>query len=78
MAIVPGPNVVAPELTVAVPGSVGLEGVGLGLDAGLPVQDLPCRRHPGVPDQRAGQVGRLRGKRLVISAGEVAWVSVTL
>ena len=31
MAIVPGTNVIAPELTAAVPGSVGLEDGGDGL-----------------------------------------------
>ena len=35
MAIVPGPNVIARELTVAVPGSVGLE------DGGSLLSSLP-------------------------------------
>ena len=48
MAIVPGPNVIARELTVAVPGSVGLEdgGDSLGqlIHLGLVLGGLPAVR----------------------------------
>ena len=43
MAIVPGTNVIARELTVAVPGSVGLEDGGDGLDQLI----MPHRDNPG-------------------------------
>jgi hypothetical protein len=44
----------------------------------LPVQVLPGRGHAGVPDQRAGQVRRLGGERVVlIGDGEAGRVSIT-
>lgn len=47
--------------------------------AGLPVQDLPGRRHPGVPDQRASQLRRLGRERSSSSApAMLAGVSVAL
>jgi len=42
------------------------DAVGLGQGAGLPVQDLPGRRHPGVPDQRTGQFRRLGREQVVV------------
>ena len=42
------------------------DAAGLGQGAGLPVQVLPGRGHAGIPDQRAGQVRRLGGERVVL------------
>ena len=42
------------------------DAAGLGQGSGLPVQDLPGRGYAGVPDQRAGQVRRLVGERVVL------------
>ena len=49
------------------------DAAGLGQGAGLPVQVLPGRGHAGVPGQRASQVRRLGGERVVlIGDGESA------
>ena len=44
----------------------------LGPGARLPVQDLPGRRHPGVPDQRAGQIRRLGAEQAVMVGADDA------
>ena len=54
------------------------DAAGLGQGAGLPVQNLPGCGHPGVPNQRAGQVRRLGASGSSSSAPRPTGVSVTL